>query len=367
MDFSSKPKKKIVEAAQEALASVDQAETIVNDFTGMGYSEIVGPFKKKIEIARSVLTDLNTCIASLESVGYTDIWMDTVNVEGNFMDFIGITPADLIGSSAHKKDVCMQGLGDTLLDWGKKIWAFIIAALERVMEVLAFIRKVWNGEREKSKIPLLDIFNTASEWYGKPNAAPPKNKFMMNVPQLHDLDARATFISEFVTVIAQNAPKLLMGHTSIVMMTSSFIGSKYSNVNHGCHVSDQGAQSVYFDPLQPVEMDFVEIFAGPNGKNNMRAATALCGSATLTEKSIEPMLQLCKEEIKDAKSKAATAQRAQNIAEMETHNAAALRAQQLFNLTSVLTEQIRVVRDYVNIIRRVGNDAINYAQAHPTT
>ena len=158
MNLTTKVQPKPVPAKVDVAKQI-QAETEIGCqmleaiYEPICYSEAVAPAMNNVRMAKSVIKDITTCIESLEANGYSDVWMDTVNADGNFMKFLNLTPADLIGSDAHKKDVCMQGLMDSLKDWAVKIWEFIVRAYEIIMGLIkkaGFINDKHVEEAKKS-------------------------------------------------------------------------------------------------------------------------------------------------------------------------------------------------------------------------
>lgn len=100
-----------------------------------------------------VINDLMTCKESLETVGYSQQWLDIINKDNKFLTVCNIEMPKFFGGDEAKGKACMEGVMDTITVWLKKAWeiikkifAFMIAAFKTVIDY--FNREASNSNKK---------------------------------------------------------------------------------------------------------------------------------------------------------------------------------------------------------------------------
>ncbi len=347
MELTTKTKP-IKTIARVVSKKVDEVITAVR--CDGAYTDVVGSTLDKLNTANNMLKDLNTCMVSLESAGYSDLWMDTVNVDGNFMNIINITPADLIGSDAHKKDVCMQGLGDTLQEWAMSIWRFICAAYTRIID---FLKRVgWlDGEktRRESEAWWTNMETNLFRYAG----VVPAGRFTCEVPDIATMSVRADFMSEVVTHVTSFLSNYLSGTNDLNQALSNFVNIKYVNIKLFVTLEQNSTSLMRFDMPPTVQFDVATLVG-----QNSNAAT-LQQIRSLNEKLVklanigDTTLRLCENALKFAKKEEAKFGKKNQVITSDIL-AATDRAQRILNLINVIVRECKIERDYVTVIQNTG-------------
>ena len=325
----------------EAEIGCQMLETI---YEPICYSEAVAPAMNNVRMARSVIKDITTCIESLEANGYSDVWMDTVNADGNFMNFLNLTPADLIGSDAHKKDVCMQGLMDSLKDWAVKIWEFIVKAYEVIMGLIkkaGFISDKHVEEAKKS----MDIV----QGWAYDSIIPDHKKFYIDLPDARALNTRLEIIRGVVTTLtASNVDRIVDGHGKPVDIINSFLAGNYANINHGL-VVDMSNGTIAFDPFVVTGIDIVK-WVKENQNINV-AVISLMNNLRIHGGCVDNLERVVIYAHNMAKIAAASAKKSNNTSKLADESARCARAQQLLNIINVLATQVSIINNFAQLYR----------------
>jgi hypothetical protein len=93
----------------------------------------------------SIIDHLETAHRSLNECGYSEEWLNVINMDGSFLPAIGINKMDLLGSDDAKFQASMEGIVDTIWSWIKKIWNWIIDAIGKIVR---FIRGLIGSFRD---------------------------------------------------------------------------------------------------------------------------------------------------------------------------------------------------------------------------
>lgn len=343
-----------VQQAKQIEASAEAACAIVDELGAICFSEQMDPVMKQVRAAKGVIKDLSICIESLEANGYSEVWMDTVNAEGNFMDFISVTPADLIGSEAHKKDVCMQGLLDTMATWCAKIWEWIVKAYTMLMEYLRKCNFFTDADVKDVKnswgyIIANYAFDRIASGYGyDPKEA---EKFYAELPSLKDLNDRLNLIKDIVTSL-DNADVHRMidgiGQKPIDIINTTII-SKYSNINHGLKI-DFATGTIAFDPFVTIGIDFIK-WVKENQDLNI-AHIELSNNLRSNGNCVDNTVKLIQRDLANAKSMAAAAKKLKHTTRLADESARANRAQSLLGITNILITQISIINNFGQLYKQ---------------
>lgn len=101
----------------------------------------------------STFNFLETSRKSLESLGYSDEWLNAMNYNGKLLDTINVDIDKLVGDNAHKAEVCMEGLLGTIWEWIKRIWGWIVDAFKKLVvyfkRIFAIYRMKGLNQEEK--------------------------------------------------------------------------------------------------------------------------------------------------------------------------------------------------------------------------
>lgn len=312
------------------------------------YSEAVAPAMNNVRMARSVIKDITTCIESLEANGYSDVWMDTVNADGNFMNFLNLTPADLIGSEAHKKDVCMQSLMDSLKDWAVKLWDFIVRAYEHIMAFLKRVGFVTEKDVEDAKrswqfIGANAIFNYAASkaGYDAKEAA----KFYAELPSLAALNSRLEIIKSIAVALSGASVTNMVDGLGVkpIDLINTAVVSKYANIKHGMIV-DFVNGVISFEPFVLTGIDFTK-WIKDNQDINI-AHINLMNSLRKDSSCLDYTERLVSAAYSQAKTAAAAAKKAGDTTKLSFESTRCARAQALLNIINVLVTQISVINNF---------------------
>ena len=308
------------------------------------YSEAVAPAMNNVRMARSVIKDITTCMESLEANGYSDVWMDTVNADGNFMNFLNLTPADLIGSEAHKKDVCMQGLMDSLKEWAIKIWDFIVKAYEVIMGIIkksGFINDKHVEEAKKS----VDV---VKGWIYDVTI-PDHKKFYIELPDARALNTRLEIIKGVViSLTASNVDRIIDGYGKPIDVINSFLASKYANIKHGLNV-DMANGTIAFDPFVVSGIDIVK-WVKENQDINIDVIN-LMNNLRVNGGCVDNLERVVSAAHSMAKIAAAAAKKSNNTTKLADESARCARAQQLLNIINVLVTQVSIINNFAQLYR----------------
>ena len=330
-------------------SAVDAASDIQNIALGIGsYSEIMRPCLDKVEMALSVIKDCDQCIASLEAAGYSDTWLDIVNSDGNFMEFIGITPSDLIGTVAHKKDVCMQGLIDTLQEWALKIWEFIVNALTRLFAFLkkvGFIRKEDIDKARESSSLIMKFADNFEDAILKV----PEHKFASEVPRWDHLKQRVDVVSAIAVKLSNGVIQqdILMGRIQVTDAVSQVITGTFLNAKHGCTVDHETGKIQFGEfQLERFELrDWLNLSQSGVDANIAGVMTSITAGQNIIsslETAVDTLLRTAKAEYNAAKKK-------HDMNQMTISSERATRCQSILNIVNVLITQVSIVSNFCNV------------------
>lgn len=321
------------------------------------YSEAVAPAMNNVRMAKSVIKDITTCIESLEANGYSDVWMDTVNADGNFMNFLNLTPADLIGSDAHKKDVCMQSLMDSLKDWAIKIWEFIVKAYGIIRDILKKAGYINEKHIEESK-KVLDIISGAA--YDK--LLPGHKQFYVELPDARALNTRLEIIKGVViSLTASNVDRIIDGYGKPIDVINSFLASKYANIKHGLNV-DMANGTITFDPFVVAGIDLVK-WIKENQDINIDVIN-LMNNLRVNGGCVDNLEKVVTAAHSMAKIAAASAKKSNNTTKLADESARCARAQQLLNIINVLVTQVSIINNFAHLYRSKLAEVAIWIQQH---
>ena len=351
MNLTTKPKVNSVpvDKAKQIDASAEQGVQLISQIAEpLCFSEEIAPIMSKIRATRQVIKDLTICIESLDANGYSDVWMDTVNADGNFMNFLNLTPADLIGSDAHKKDVCMQSLMDSLKVWAEKLWDFIVRAYENIM---AFLKKVGfvtakDVEDVKNTWTFIGIrggfdYLASKAGYDAKEAA----KFYAELPSLTALNNRLEIIKSIAQALSNASVSNMvegLGTKPIDLINTTVI-SKYANIKHGMIV-DFANGVISFEPFVMTGIDFTK-WIKENQDINI-AHINLMNSLRKDSGCLDYTERLVNAAYSQAKTAAAAAKKAGDSTKLSFESARCARAQALLNIINVLVTQISVINNF---------------------
>lgn len=349
MNLTTKVQPKSVPAKVD-MAKQIQAETEIgcqmleSIYEPICYSEAVAPAMNNVRMARSVIKDITTCMESLEANGYSDVWMDTVNADGNFMKFLNLTPADLIGSDARKKDVCMQGLMDSLKDWAVKIWEFIVKAYEVIRDLLKKAGYINEKNVEEVK-KVTDIISGAA--YDK--LLPGHKQFYVELPDARALNTRLEIIKGVVIALtASNVDRIIDGYGKPIDVINSFLASRYANIKHGLNV-DMANGAISFDPFVVSGIDLVK-WIKENQDINIDVIN-LMNNLRVNGGCVDNLEKVVTAAHSMAKIAAAAAKKSNNTTKLADESARCARAQQLLNIINVLVTQVSIINNFAQLYR----------------
>lgn len=135
-------------------AAARQAIKDANDIAGSRLDKAIemGAIKESLLESEQVLADMESIIDHLETAqrslnecGYSEEWLNVINMDGSFLPAIGINKMDLIGSDDAKFQASMEGIVDTIWSWIKKIWNWIIDAIGKIVR---FVRGLIGSFRD---------------------------------------------------------------------------------------------------------------------------------------------------------------------------------------------------------------------------
>ena len=362
MNLTTKVQPKSVPAKVDVAKQI-QAETEIgcqmleSIYEPICYSEAVAPAMNNVRMARSVIKDITTCIESLEANGYSDVWMDTVNADGNFMNFLNLTPADLIGSDAHKKDVCMQGLMDSLKDWAVKIWEFIVKAYEVIRDLLKKAGYINEKNVEEVK-KVTDIISGAA--YDK--LLPGHKQFYVELPDARALNTRLEIIKGVVIALtASNVDRIIDGHGKPIDVINTFLASRYANIKHGLNV-DMANGAISFDPFVVTGIDLVK-WIKENQDINIDVIN-LMNNLRVNGGCVDNLEKVVTAAHSMAKIAAAAAKKSNNTTKLADESARCARAQQLLNILNVLVTQVSIINNFAQLYRSKLAEVAIWIQQH---
>ena len=330
------------------------------------YSEAVAPAMNNVRMARSVIKDITTCIESLEANGYSDVWMDTVNADGNFMNFLNLTPADLIGSEIHKKDVCMQGLMDSLKDWAVKLWDFIVRAYEGIM---AFLKRVGfvtakDVEDVKQSWTFIGIngavnYMASKAGYDAKEAA----KFYAELPSLTALNNRLEIIKSIAMALERASIANMIDGIGVkpIDLINTAVISKYANIKHGM-IIDFANGVISFEPFVLTGIDFIKWIK--DNQNINIAHIDLMNSLRKDSDCLDFTERLVNASYIHAKAASSAAKKAGDTNKLSFESARCARAQALLNIINVLVTQISVINNFGQLYKSKLQDVALWIQNH---
>jgi hypothetical protein len=328
------------------------------------YSEAVAPAMNNVRMARSVIKDITTCMESLEANGYSDVWMDTVNADGNFMNFLNLTPADLIGSEAHKKDVCMQSLMDSLKDWAVKLWDFIVRAYEGIMAFLKRVgfvtaKDVEDVKQSWSFIGINGAFNymASKAGYDAKEAA----KFYAELPSLAALNSRLEIIKSIAVALSGASVTNMIDGLGVkpIDLINTAVVSKYANIKHGMIV-DFANGVVSFEPFVLTGIDFTKWIK--DNKDINIAHIGLMNNLRKDSGCLDYTERLVNAAYSQAKTAAAAAKKAGDTTKLSFESTRCARAQALLNIINVLVTQISVINNFGQLYKSKLQDVALWIQ-----
>jgi len=108
------------------------------------------------------MDDLDTAKGSLEGLGFSDEWLESINKDNKFLDAINVDLVNLVGSNAEKADACMEGLVDSI--WGivQRIWQWIVGAIKKLVmyfKRVMLVYKMKGLEDDKRRAFFLALLN----------------------------------------------------------------------------------------------------------------------------------------------------------------------------------------------------------------
>jgi hypothetical protein len=328
------------------------------------YSEAVAPAMNNVRMARSVIKDITTCMESLEANGYSDVWMDTVNADGNFMNFLNLTPADLIGSEAHKKDVCMQSLMDSLKDWAVKLWDFIVRAYEGIMAFLKRVgfvtaKDVEDVKQSWSFIGINGAFNymASKAGYDAKEAA----KFYAELPSLAALNSRLEIIKSIAVALSGASVTNMIDGLGVkpIDLINTAVVSKYANIKHGMIV-DFANGVISFEPFVLTGIDFTKWIK--DNKDINIAHIGLMNNLRKDSGCLDYTERLVNAAYSQAKTAAAAAKKAGDTTKLSFESTRCARAQALLNIINVLVTQISVINNFGQLYKSKLQDVALWIQ-----
>lgn len=95
---------------------------------------------------QNMIEDLEFAKNSLHACGYSDKWLESLNVDGKFLDAVSIDMTKLVGSPEAKTDVALEGVWSTIWYYIKKIWDFIYDVVKKVVHFVAQLLQL--GKRD---------------------------------------------------------------------------------------------------------------------------------------------------------------------------------------------------------------------------
>lgn len=101
----------------------------------------------------STLNALDTAITSLESCGFSQEWLDCINIDGSFSECVKIDALKLVGSDNKKFEACCEGILSSIWEFLKTLWKWICDVVKKIYEFLKkFFACVSNDYDEEQRV-----------------------------------------------------------------------------------------------------------------------------------------------------------------------------------------------------------------------
>ena len=101
----------------------------------------------------NTLHALDTAITSLESCGFSQEWLDCINIDGSFSECVNIDALKLVGSDDKKFEACCEGILSSIWEFLKTLWKWICDVVKKIYEFLRkFFACVSNDYDEEQRV-----------------------------------------------------------------------------------------------------------------------------------------------------------------------------------------------------------------------
>lgn len=84
----------------------------------------------------NTLHALDTAITSLESCGFSQEWLDCINIDGSFSECVNIDALKLVGSDDKKFEACCEGILSSIWEFLKALWKWICDVVKKIYDFL---------------------------------------------------------------------------------------------------------------------------------------------------------------------------------------------------------------------------------------
>lgn len=365
MNLTTKPTVKAV---------VEQAKTLENkcqEFIATGYFEYMHPYMQQIAGVRAMLEDLNVAQESLKSAGYSELWLDTVNVSGNLFDVLHLTPVDLAGKSKiASQELFEQGFVSTIIDWLTTAWQVIVKVCKKIVEWLTATGWLSDARTKKSIDELengwlMKTIKSGAGVYNDIIADVPRNMFVVDAPSTMDIFNRAAAVRGIIVGLKNATDAIMNGNDSITNVISVAINAKYLNVSKGIKISNDDSVGITFDPLPTQTFDF-GVVIGREFTNNQAIAQNLdnlksCSEALFVGNMLKKQVDdIDKNANNEMKKLTALKKTPENTKAIEEFQRSLTRSQNLIKTVNVCIAEINSLKLYSELYATVINKMSKY-------
>ena len=121
-------------SALERIDAVQQQSDLYNEIRDLG---------ERTQNCLNLINELNVCVESLNSAGYSKEWFDIVNAEGNFPTVVDLDLPKFFGGDEAKQVACEGAIWDTIKRWVETVCKWITELIKKIVGWISNFNRFW--------------------------------------------------------------------------------------------------------------------------------------------------------------------------------------------------------------------------------